>query len=389
MRLKFRIAIVCGVLFLAGCSSVPIRLSESYLTTHLYKRIPYRTEGKYRIVDIFYATSRDVKADENTLDYFTPKIGQSTSYGYVEAKIDPRLTIGKMLPAWYKRHSVVGVQKFVPLEKETFLSSLSSVVKKSPHKSVLVLVHGFKDNFEYTAIKAAYSSYLLDINTPIVLFDWPGDQPVSIGGYAKARKYATQSGAQLAKVLERIIHEVRPEKIWIESSSLGCQVVCSAFEEMYKDNALSDSEIEIDHVVLSAPDVSDKEFNEAFKKEITALSKRVTTYVSSNDEALLLTGFLDGEKKLGRETVRKIDPKQLAEARDLLYLKSLIPEKVALVDVTHVNKASYKHGYYLESPEYFDDLYLRILEEPPHKNRRLYLLKYKGDTDYWVLKGDS
>ncbi|MBL7157260.1 MAG: alpha/beta hydrolase [Candidatus Omnitrophica bacterium] len=389
MRLRFRIAVICGVLFLAGCSSVPIRLSESYLTTHLYKRIPYKTEGKYRVVDIFYATSRDVKPEENTLDYFAPKIGQNTSYGYVEAKIDPRLTIGKMLPAWYKRHSVVGVQKFVPLEKETFLSSLSSVVKDSPHKSVLVLVFGYKDSFEYTAIKAAYYSYLLDINTPIVLFDWPGDQPVSIGGYSKARKYAIDSGAHLAAVLCGIIREVKPKRLWIESSSLGCQVVCSAFEQMCKDSTFADSDTEIEHVILSAPDVSDKEFNEEFKKEITALSKRITTYVSSNDEALLLTGFLDGEKKLGRETVRKIDPEQIAEAKDILYIKSLIPDKVALVDVTHVNKASYKHGYYLESPEYFDDLYLRILEEPPHKNRRLYLLKYKGDTDYWVLKGDS
>ena len=49
----------CCILWLAGCSSVPILDNTSYLG-NIYKRIPYKTEGEYRVVDIFYATSREI-----------------------------------------------------------------------------------------------------------------------------------------------------------------------------------------------------------------------------------------------------------------------------------------------------------------------------------------
>ena len=71
------------------------------------------------------------------------------------------------------------------------------------------------------------------------------------------------------------------------------------------------------------------------------------------------------------------------------YLKSLDPEKITVIDVTPINNASFKHGYYLESPEFFDDCYMRIFDKEPNTNRRLYLLKAKDDTDYWVLQGSK
>lgn len=372
-------------LFLAGCSSMPILVSPGYIKD-LYKRIPYKTEGSYRVIDIFYATSREIKGERDSLKSFRPRLGEKLSYGTLNVKIDPRLTIGKMLPGWFRKKGVIGVQRVEELGDSTFMEELSEAVGNSPHKSLLVGVFGYKDNFENTAIKAAYFAYSLDGDTPVLLFDWPGDQSVTPWGYYKAQSLARDSGAYLGRLLARIIREIKPEKLWVESSSLGCQVVCDAFEEMYKHEDLADAETEIDQVVLSAPDVSENEFDENFQNEITTLSRHLTTYVASDDEALLLSGIIDGEKKLGRKKVRVKEQDQAAEARDLLYLKSLAPDKIAIVDVTPINKVSYKHGYYLEAPEFFDDLYLRLFDRPPHVNRRLYLLKVEGDVDYWVLQ---
>ena len=359
--------------------------STSYLC-HLYRRIPYETEGDYRVIDIFYATSREIKGKADLARSFKPRLGTGVSYGSVNVKIDPRLTIGKMLPHWYKRSGIIGLQKIRPTKREIFMKELKDAVGASPHKSLLVLVQGYKDNFEYTAIKASYFAYLLDVNTPVLIFDWPGDQSVSIGGYMKARKMARDSGPYLGKLLAEIEREIKPGKLWVEASSLGGQVVCNAFEYMYKHEDLADPETEIDHVILSAPDVAEKEFDDQFRKEITALSGKLTTYVSSDDEALLLSGIIDGKKKLGRQNIRIKDCEQLDEAKGMLYLKSLDPDRIAVVDVTPINSASYKHGYYLEAPEYFDDFYLRIFGKHPHVNRRLYLLKYKGEADYWILR---
>jgi len=80
------------------------------------------------------------------------------------------------------------------------------------------------------------------------------------------------------------------------------------------------------------------------------------------------------------------DPEQLEEARDLLYTKSLAPERLMVIDVTPINHASFKHGYYLECQEYYDDFYMRIFDTEPRLNRRLYLLKTVEGVDYWVMQ---
>ena len=383
---KLSLSILCFTV-LTGCSSIPFQRQESPYAG-LYKRMPYKVEGDHRAVDIFYATSRKIDSNARFPKSFHPELGEKMAYGIVNVKIDPALRIGKMLPNLYKKRNLLGVQEAGFLQEDIFMKELSDAIKASPHKSLLIVAFGYKDNFECIAIETAYFAYLLDINTPVLLFDWPGDQPVSPWGYLKAQSLARDSGKYLGSLLAKIIREVKPEKLWIKGSSLGSQVICNAFEEMYNHEDLRDADLEIDHVVFAAPDVGEKEFDENFKNEIAAFSKKITTYVSSNDEALLMSGFISGEKKLGRQKIRVKKQDQHNEAKNILYLKSLLPDKFALIDVTPINKASYKHGYYFEAPEFFDDLYLRILDEDPHTNRRLYLLKTKDDIDYWVLRSD-
>ena len=372
------------VLFLSGCSSFPLQQESKVNIATLYTRVPFQKEGFYRVTNIYYATCRKVKKEEGALK-FLHRMGKETRYGLLDVKIDPRMRIGKMSPARLQRQEIIGVQDVRPLDNDIFLKDLTSAVKNSPHKSLLVLAFGFKDNFEATVTKAAYFSYLLDINTPVLLFDWPGDQPVSISGYKRAQRMARDSGPYLGELLATVIRKIKPKNLWIHSSSLGCQVVCDAFEYMYKHNDLADSEAEIAQVLLAAPDVGQDEFDHQFKKEITALSGNLTTYVASDDEALLLSGLLNQDKRLGRQRTKEHE--QFEEMKDILLLKSLKPDKFDLVDVTPIDKASYKHGYYLENPEYFDDVYLRFIGKRPHANRRLFLIKYRDETDYWVLRG--
>ncbi len=385
-KIKF-VTIAVGIILLSsGCSSLPVRGARNYFD-NLYKRIPYKTDGSYRVIDIFYATDREILGQASSSPEFGKKIAKEMTYGQLDVKIDPGIRIGTMLPNKLKRHGIIGVQDVGTLDNDTFIKKLSEAVQASPHKSLMILVFGYKDNFEATAIKASYFTYILDINTPVLLFDWPGDQNVDIEGYLKARDYAKESGPHLGKLLADIIDKVKYEKLWINASSLGCQVVCDAFDYMYDIPSLADPETEIDHVVFAAPDVGQKEFDEKFKDEISALSKKLTTYVSSNDDALLMSAFITGEHKLGRQSSKKQD--QMDGAKDMLYLKSLAPDRITLIDVTPINQASYGHGYYLESPEFYDDFYARMLDGAPNVNRRLYLMKYKGNTDYWVLQGGN
>lgn len=378
-------ALLLPVCLLAGCSTIPIKDTATYLENKLYHRIPYETDGDYRVTKIFYATDRETKDKAGEL-YFEPRIGGGLTAGTLRARIDPGLRIGKMLPKKLKRRGTIGVQEVVKMSGEDFIKNLSEAVESSPHKSVLILIYGFKDNFDMTATKAAYFAYLLDVNTPVLLFDWPGDQSVAPWGYKKAQGFATASGPYLGELLAKVIREVKPKKLWIESSSLGCQVVCDAFEWMHKHEDLADAETEISHVIMSAPDVSKDEFDLKFKDEIAALTEKLTTYVSSDDDALLISEIINWERRLGLQTVKIEKHEQFEEAKDLLYLKSLDPDRVSIVDVTLINKASYGHGYDLEVPEIYDDFYMRIFGVSPNNNRRLYLVNVKENVDYWIMR---
>ena len=388
MRLKNRnlaVIIFCSFV-LTGCASLPIQTATTYFK-ELYKRIPYTTEGRYRVINIFYATNRNIKNTGDLTPSFGNELSSQTTCGRMDVKIDPRIKIEKMLPGRLKRRGVVGVQEVQKLESDIFMKQLNEAVQASPHNSLLVVIFGYKDNFEATAIKASYFAYLLDVNTPILLYDWPGDQPVTPWGYEKAQKLARESGPYLGELLTKIIRQMAPKKLWIKASSLGCQVVCDAFDRMCTYPDLADPDTEIDHVILAAPDVGQKEFDTRFKDELLALSKSLTVYVSSNDDALLMSGLINQEHKLGRQKVSEND--QLDETKDILYLKSLAPDRITLIDVTPINRSSYKHGYYLESPEFYNDFYLRIFDKKPNVNRCLYLVKFKKDTDYWIMQNSN
>ncbi len=368
----------------SGCATSPIEKASEY-TKDLYRRIQYKIEGNHRVINIFFAIIRKAPEGTITADAFTPELGDGITYGTLDASISPSVKIGAITPDKLENEGLVTIKKIDRLDEALFLKNVSDAVATSPHNSLMVLIFGYEQSFEDSAINAAFFSYLLDINTPVLLFDWPGDQPPSIPGYAKAQSCAHSSGPRLGEVLTKIILRIKPNNLWIAAHSMGCQVVCDAFDSMHKNPELSDPQAEIDHVILAAPDVGQSEFDEKFKDQLSSMSRKLTAYVSSDDRALLLSGIINQGKRLGRTKDRE-DPKQLEELKGLLYVKSFASDKIALIDVTPINVSTFRHGYYLEAPEFYDDFYLRIFDKEPNVNRRLYLIKYKDNTDYWVLR---
>jgi len=60
-------------------------------------------------------------------------------------------------------------------------------------------------------------------------------------------------------------------------------------------------------------------------------------------------------------------------------------DRVSLIDITPVNRTRNFHNFSLETPEFFNDLYLRISNEETPKSRLLYMVTTASGADYWVL----
>ena len=163
---------------------------------------------------------------------------------------------------------------------------------------------------------------------------------------------------------------------------MGGEVVVNAFSYLYQDSVFADAEVEFEDVILTAPDISHEELNNQFKQEITALTKNLTVYVSSNDRALVMSRMINRDTRGGEST---LNPDMLEEAIRVSKFIDKDSELVTLVDVTPVNRTRNFHNFSLETPEFFDDLFLRLVNEKTPRSRLLYPFETPEGTTYWVL----
>ena len=274
------------------------------------------------------------------------------------------------------------------------LTRLRTAVRASPHKSVLVIVWGYRDWFQSAALKTAYTAYVLDINTPVLLFDWPGNQGDGRTGYQAAQRVSTQSATEPGRMLARVSRETGAEKVSLMESSLGCQTICDAFAWLETQPDQFKGLPKLDHVVLSAPDVSAAAFDDKFAARIKALLRHLTAYVSSNDRALLMSHWLNRARRLGRLEEVSVPPEerteqyQFEEAQELLDLQVKGLRDMCIVDATPINRTRNLHHFFTDSPEFFDDLYRQLLEPENMLSRRLHRVRPWEGRSYWILWSD-
>jgi len=386
---KYPILIVLLLLVIAGmwfyqviysATGEALRRAENFIFT----RMTVTQLGEQGSMRYFFATNRKKTNEETILENrFANEREPTLTFGLFDIKIEPSVGLGRFInpSEWFQTEEIV-IKNMEALQQEAFVDQLRKLVAKSPRRSLLIVIHGFKERFPSALRKTAFVGHILDINSPIMVFDWPGDQGSSLRGYRRARNVATASGVDLAKTIELIVRDVQPARLWLLANSMGGQVVADAFSHLYQNPEFADTGIEFEDVVLTAPDVSHEEFDSRFKQEITSMTRHLTVYVSSNDRALVMSRLINRDTRRGEST---LSPDMLEEATRIAELVDPDSELVTLVDVTPVNRTRNFHNFSLETPEFFDDLFLRLTNEQRAFSRSLYPLDTAKGARYWVL----
>ncbi len=335
----------------------------------------------------FYTTNRVPDDLSGAIDKrFSSEREALLKFGFFDTRVEPTLGLGLIIDssAWFLNEEI-NVLDVQALQQKDFVTQLREQVEASPGRSLLVVVHGFREAYPSALRKTAFLAHVLDIDTPVLVFDWPGNQGSSLRGYRRARGVATASGAELATMLKLIIGEVAPERLWLMANSMGAQVVVNAFHQLYRDTDFVDAETEIENVVLTAADVDRSEFNEQLKREIKVLADNITLYVTSNDRALLASRIINRGRRVGESTLNPGNPDQAEQAASFSELLEPGNEQLVLVDVTPVNRTRNFHNFSLETPEFFDDLFLRFTATTLPQTRELYSVQTSDNTRYFVL----
>ena len=365
----------------------PTRLALERAEAFRFRRMLVTRLGDQDAYRFFYVTNRRLGADDGSLEErFGNERERVLKFGFFDTELEPTLGLGMIInPTDWFQNEEIQLKQVQSLDQSDFIAQLRQQVQASPLRSILINVNGFRERFPSALRKTAFLSHVLDINSPVLVFDWPGDQGSTPRGYRRAQRVAGESGAELAQTLGLIIRQVQPERLWLVANSMGGEVVVHAFSILYQEADLADAEAEIEDVVLTAPDVDREEFNNQFKREIAALARNLTVYVSSNDRALLISRVLNRGRRLGEATLNPRNPDQFEEAARVLELVEPNSELVTLVDVTPVNRTRNFHNFSLETPEFFDDLFLRLTNTNTPSNRLIYQVRTPDGAVYWVL----
>jgi len=394
-RLKRRLLIGAALVLLVVAGLVvlfyrPTRAALLRAEAFKFRRMQAISLAEEDAFRFFYITNRGLGEGDGTLEgRFSNLREERLRFGSYDVQIEPSLSLAVIFdPSKWFRNEEIDIRDERELDRTELVQQLREMIRASPHRSLLVVVHGYREQFPSALRKTAFVGHVLDINTPVLLFDWPGDQPGGpLAAYRRAFEVAEASGAELAQAIELIIREIQPERLWLVANSMGGQVVADAFGLLYRQADLADAEPEFEDVVLTAPDVGLEEFDSQFKREISALARHLTVYVSSNDRALLASRIVNRGMRRGESTLnsRDVNQEQLEEAIQLAELIEPESDLIALVDVTPVNRTINFHNFYLESPEVYDDLFLRFINPETPRSRALYPVVTGDGSVYWVL----
>jgi esterase/lipase superfamily enzyme len=363
------LVLLCYILGMVTALYFPADLS-AVLTSLLQGKIrPFVVSRNFNET-IGYVTDRKPgPAVNGNASYLGEYAGQA-SYGLITVQIPQHYPAGAP-------PDTGAIKKVEPMSYPAFLKFLQD----RSAKPLVIWVHGYRLSFPVSTAYCAQIARDLDIDANVLTFDWASSG--SALAYARDVQQVSDSTQHLVNLLETINREVKPAKIIIIAHSLGCRLACLALQKLYENP--NTRNLELDHVVLLAPNVDREEFNQNFKSGLQALVKRLTIYVASDDNVLLLGRLLYNVDSIGLPEHFSPDT-NLDEIQTFLYYEKQVPGKIDLVDVSFSKKDFLrKHRLFLER-SVMEDLFWLIHDDRPAAQR--HLLKYQGThnpTDYWVI----
>ena len=184
------------VLLVAGLGAYAYFVGTRTLLQHAeafaFRRMIVTQQAEQGLFQFFYVSNRQPDVPDGEIEQrFTSEREASLNFGYFNTRIEPSLGLGMIIdPSKWFLNEEIQLVDVRAQEKEAFLTMLRQQVQASSEQSLLVVVHGFREGYPSALRKTAFLAHVLDINTPVLVFDWPGDQGSSLRGYRRARQVA-------------------------------------------------------------------------------------------------------------------------------------------------------------------------------------------------------
>jgi esterase/lipase superfamily enzyme len=255
--------------------------------------------------------------------------------------------------------------------KQRLQAEVARRLAAARRKEIVLFVHGYRNNFEHSALTMGEMCHFLGREFVCGIFTWPagGDRGI-LFGYDFDRESAEYAVEDLVKLIRIIAGTPGLEKIHFVAHSRGTDTLASALAvlsvEAYALKSSPAREFHIGNVVLVAPDLDgDVAVTKIFKvfsdpdlpfggaPEPGAIippspGLRLTMYVSRDDKALETSGWLFGSvARLGRIDATMFTPEQIELIGNL--------DAVDIIEVRGVTDF-FGHSYFISNPQVSADI---------------------------------
>jgi esterase/lipase superfamily enzyme len=332
------------------------------------------------VVDLFFVTNRQALAGRAR--EFGDETGDALAYGVAQVRMPANLRVGDIQEPEIPRRRLDNrravVEEVTLLSPPEFQTRLAARLGNS--RTFDLWIHGINHSFDSALRQAATLSFNLDMPQPAVVFAWPTAPGILPKIYADDKSKVTAAAKQLAAFLDAMKEKLDPRSMNIIAHSLGCKVVCEAFDILIKEPAWNDPETEVANIVLAAPDVARKDFDETFVKDMAKVAQRVTVYVARNDGVLALSSYLNGRHRAG-----EFDEDEF-KLKDLVVPDASQAPHIQIVDATFVNSYLTVHSGFYQSRATFNDVQNLLRHGFSAQDRHLLRHEQAGLSNYWILR---
>jgi esterase/lipase superfamily enzyme len=317
---------------------------------------PKRKARSYNLVDVFYATDREVSASSRSspqvryLNNLPEK--RALQYGICRVTVPERHSLGRIeSPSIWSFTVTANPEKHFTIlscikrSEATFFKDLSHRVAQTDEGSCFVFIHGYNVSFDDAVLRTAQlASDLKFLGTPI-LYSWAS--AANWKKYPKDVETVDMTVDSFTTFLEQIVASACAKTIHLLAHSMGNRALVKALKQM----AVTGTAKPFKQVVLTAPDVP-RQNVEPLIAAASIRAERVTLYASRKDKALGLSKVKNDYERLGK-----------------VYGFPFVLPGMDSIDASNVKTDFWEHTVFAKARTVLADLATLILDGHPPERR--------------------
>jgi hypothetical protein len=272
-----------------------------------------------------------------------------------------------------------GIPDALPPDVAAWLAAIDAQLAQSPHRDILVYVHGANTTVERAAGQAAMLRHYTGRNAVVVVFVWPTAENFLRYGRDVTSAYA--SAPRLARLIALLSAHTRARAIDVMTYSAGGTVGSAGLAYL----AATTPQTRLGEVYHAAPDADFRRFVDDLAA-YAPLAAGVTTAVNLGDAALRLAGAVNRASRAGRPDIRELDPDSArwllgASTDHGITILQIHPENMP-------NTPATSHTFWNDDPWVSNDLLVLLLAGLAPADRALDPGTSPSGGSYWTFPPD-